>query len=107
VITRCLSSRVLTHPSHVCRLAEVPWISIMIGVGLSRRPWSRRCTCMPRSGMNMDGGGAHRAVSVERGQFGAQFNAIMPQSATPTMTTMTEMTDMPVIIHSWMTRGSV
>ena len=53
--------------------------------------------------MNMDGGGAHRAVSVERGQFGAQFNAIMPPSATATMTTMTKMTDMPVIIHSWMT----
>jgi hypothetical protein len=54
--------------------------------------------------MNMDGGGAQRAVSVESGRSGAQFNAIMPPSATATMT---KMTDMPVIIHSWLTSGSV
>ena len=53
------------------------------------------------------GGGAQRAVSVESGRSGAQFNAIMPPSATATMTKMTKMTDMPVIIHSWLTSGSV
>ena len=57
--------------------------------------------------MNMDGGGAQRAVSVESGRSGAQFNAIMPPSATATMTKMTKMTDMQVIIHSWLTSGSV
>jgi hypothetical protein len=55
---------------------------------------------MPRSGMNMDGGGAQRAVSVESGRSGAQFNAIMPPSATATMT---KMTNMPVIIYGWLT----
>ena len=99
-ITLRLTFSSCTHPSQVCKLAEVPCSSTM-GNGSSRGPSSRKCTSIPKTGINFDGGTAQRADKSCAVRSGAQVeNTAAPAKTTQATRNTTKICRKSFMVHT-------